>query len=150
MLCHFINSNLFSRQSLAKICLITNVEKIHEQDKPAAQALQSKLETNSRRNNKKQRKYINTSEESSVSDESGQSSVARYVAVKYPKRVTINRKFTFMARVTQPNISRPIEPTFLFNLTHDTSAAFGITETGGIVYISNATAIQNNSNRTYQ
>lgn len=135
---------------MVKICLITNVEKIHEQDKPAAQALQSKLDVTSRRNNKKQRKYINTSEESSVSDESGQGSIPRHVAVKYPKRVTINRKFTYLARVTQPNTSRPLDPVFIFNITHDTSGAFGITETGGIVYVNNASVIQNNLYRTHQ
>lgn len=84
-----------------------------------------------------------------MSDESGQSSsAARHVAVKYPKQVKINRKFTYMARVTQPNISRSIE--LIFNITHDMSGAFGITETGGIIYISNLSVIQNNSYKAHQ
>lgn len=83
-----------------------------------------------------------------MSDESGQISATRYGTVKYPKRVKINTKFTYMARVTQPNISRSLD--HIFNLTSDASGAFGITETGGIVYISNASIIQNNLKKTYQ
>lgn len=120
---------------------------IHEQEIPAAQALQSKLERNVRKKNKKDRNYMNTSEESSISDESGQSSETQNISVKYQKKVTINRNFTYMARVTQP-LSRFFEG--IFSITHDTSNAFNITEIGGIVYISNASAIQNNLIKTHQ
>lgn len=137
-------------QPLAKICLVTNLDRIHDQDKPAAQALQAKAEKNPRKNNKKERKYINTSEETSVSDESGQSSTARYVVVNYPRRVVINRRFTHMARVTQPITSRTLETLFMFEIVHDASNAFGITRRGGILYVNNSSVLQNSSDKMYQ
>lgn len=137
-------------QSLAKVCITTNLDKIHEQDKPAAQALQSKTDRSSRRNNKKDRKYINTSEETSVSDESSQSSTARHIVVNYPKRVKINRKITYLGRVTQPNMSRSHESLLTFKIVRDSSNAFNITEKGGIIYANNTSIIENDSNKTYQ
>ncbi|KAG4073758.1 hypothetical protein HA402_000982 [Bradysia odoriphaga] len=112
---------IFTKWNLgSKVCLITNVRKIHVKDQPAAQALQSKSSEES---------------SSSASDESG----SKVPYVDYPAQVTINRKFAFMARVAQPNISGPIKP--IFNISDD-SGAFGITKIGGIIYVSNVSAIQ--------
>lgn len=120
-----INTHHLSPQSPARVCLITDTGKIHAKDQPAAQALQSK-----------------SSEESSSSSSDESSSKAPYV--EYPAQVTINRKFEYMGRVTQPTISRSIEP--IFNIS---DGAFGITTHGGIIYVSNVTAIQNNSTKRY-
>lgn len=123
----------FLSQTPAKVCLVTNVGKIHAKDQPAAQALQSK-----------------SSDESSSSASSSDESSSKVPYVEYPAQVSINRKFSYMGRVTQPNISPSIEP--IFNITHDEgseSGAFGITTRGGIVYVSNVSAIQNSSNHRH-
>ncbi|XP_037052203.1 proto-oncogene tyrosine-protein kinase receptor Ret [Bradysia coprophila] len=120
------NSFVF-KSSAAKVCLITNVRKIHVKDQPAAQALQSKSSEES---------------SSSASDESG----SKVPYVDYPAQVTINRKYAFMARVAQPNISGPIKP--IFNISDD-SGAFGITRIGGIIYVSNVSAIQSSPNKRH-
>ncbi|KAJ6647010.1 Proto-oncogene tyrosine-protein kinase receptor Ret, partial [Pseudolycoriella hygida] len=138
-----LSHNFVFKSALARICLITDLEKIHEQDRPAAQALQSKMERNSRRNNKKDRKYVNTSEETSSESESVEKVKIR-PTVKYPKQVAINKQFTHMARVAQPeDMSKIVESNYSFNITSDTSGAFGITEKGGIIFVRNVSAISN-------
>lgn len=131
-------------QSSTKICIVTDVNKIHEHDKPAAQALQSKVEKNYRKTNKKEQKFINTSEETSMSasSESGQSSSERPV-VNYLKRVVINRKFTNMARVTKPEGNKTFESSFKFKMVQNVFNTYGVTERGGIIYVKNSSALQN-------
>lgn len=134
----------------ATICLYANLSQIHESDRPAAQALQSanQIENNSssRRKNRKNRKYVYSSEEVSTSDESSQSgdTIAK---IYYPHKVTVSRSATPLTRIIQPVnmndlIKEKPDDAPVFRIDEDGTKAFAITESGGIIFVRNVTALQ--------
>lgn len=122
------------------------MSKIHEHDKPAAQALQSGTEI-MRRKNRKNRKYITSSDETSSStssDESSSKSMSKMPIVSYPRDAIVYKQAKVLSRVTEPtNLNELLtNPKPIFKIAEDRTNAFGITSIGGIVYIQNTTALQ--------
>lgn len=127
----------------ANICLLSDLSKIHETDRPAAQALQSGPENPSRRKNRKNRKHLYSSEETSISNESAQSGNS-YGKIYYPPKITVSRKAGVFWRVVQPVNMKDIfeDKRLAFRIAEDHTNAFGITESGGIIYVRNITGLQ--------
>lgn len=119
------------------------MDKIHGFDRPAAQALQSGMYAdNGRKKNRKNRKYVYSSEEASGSDESGHISLIR---IFYPHETTVYRNAWNLTRVIQPvNVKSLLAKggSPVFRITEDRTNAFGITSIAGIVYVKNTTALQ--------
>lgn len=121
------------------------MKKIHELEKPSAQALQSGTET-MRRRNRKNRKYIYSSEEaSSSSNESSSKSANKALrVVSYPRDAIVYKQAKNLSRVIEPiNLNELLrDPVPMFKIAEDRTNAFGITDIGGIVYIKNTTALR--------
>lgn len=132
-------------QASAKICITTDLSRIHEQEKPAAQALQSGTET-MRRRNRKNRKYIYSSDEtSSSSDESSSKSMNKLpIVVSYPRDTIVYKQAKNLTRIIEPTNLKELlmDPVPMFKIAEDRTNAFGITNIGGIVYVKNSTALQ--------
>lgn len=134
----------------ADICLLSDLSKIHETDRPAAQALQSGPENSPRRKNRKNRKHLYSSEETSISDESSQITDAS-AHIYYPPKITVSRKAGFLWRVVQPVNMKDIikDKKLVFRIAEDRTNAFDITESGGIVFVRNSTALQTSPETLY-
>lgn len=140
----------------ANVCIVTDLSKMHASDRPAAQALQSGVETVARKKNRKNRKLVDSSEEASTSDESNQSkskmSSLGNLKVLYPHEVTVSRKSKILSRVVQPvNVKDLLtDVPLVFRIVEDRTAAFGVTANAGIVYVRNVSALQEAPEMLYQ
>lgn len=144
---------LASRSSSnATVCLIVDVNKIHEADRPAAQALRSTsgLDSTSRKRNRKNRRLTASSEDDSMSDEPNKTE--KNPLVYYPHEIHIRRGVTPMYRVVQPiNMLELVRrKSMVFRVSDDRTGAFGITAVAGIVFVANVTALRTASGKTYK
>lgn len=130
------------------------MSKLHEGDRPpliVPQALQSHagLDVASARRlrNRKNRKLIFGSDETSSSAGSGESATkgsAKFGPIYYPHEVTVARRVTQLLRVVEPLNMRELTKSRgpVFRIREDRTGAMGITGVAGIVYVRNATALQ--------
>lgn len=127
-----------------EICFETNLNLIHESDRPTALALHSGPPVaESRRGRKKSRKLVLSSEETLSSSESNQRA-QKPIPINYPRDVYVFRTALNLSRVTQP--SRMIDlvnrTLVKFEITEDPTHIFNITSRSGIIYVSNVTALR--------
>lgn len=136
--------------SNATVCLLVDVSKIHQTDRPAAQALKSSsgLENPSRRRNRKNRKLTVSAEDVSMSDEPNRNE--KSPSVFYPHETHVRRSATPMFRVVQPmNMLELVRrKSMVFRIGEDRTGAFGITAVAGIVFVANVTALRKASARS--
>ncbi|XP_055858361.1 uncharacterized protein LOC129920890 [Episyrphus balteatus] len=117
------------------ICIYTDLSKIHEMNRPTAEALRSS------RQHRKSSTIVN-SEESLVGLEFGREALS-ILPITFAKDVYVYRKAMEWNRVIQPaNMVDLINMTKLkFRIEEDRSGAFGITERAGILFVRNTTAL---------
>lgn len=117
------------------------MEKIHELEKPAAQALQSGGMDHFRKKSRKNRKYV--SDDATILTENPSQNINALPVIKYPRDAIVFRHSENLSRITEPTNVRELMKLNLaiFKITEDRTNAFGVTPVGGIVYVRNTTAL---------